>query len=233
MTIRVETETDFFIIFPPMCKEYRRVLAYHEAFREKIEEISPLHWHDNILFPRYQIYYEKLAALLFPSDLTASQLTIASRHSFFVTEGIDKDNRIQLSGLQKLLGFQVSEESDPPESSSVTQITTGEPYLDILGSLILLELKNIPWLLANYSLNDLVNLSHYLWQQKAIALGQTPDNISEQDHETWSKLVNDDEIDQARKEAQQSLLLRHGPAAIEMARLKEQSLKEQSQDETS
>jgi|GEM_PF-3834129 len=219
MHIRLDTETDFFLIFPPLCRNYRLVLAYHSEFRGKIAELSALHWHDETLFSRYRRYYEKLAVLLFPPELTVDALTPHSRHSFFVSEGL-QDNKLELSGLQKLLGFQPV--NDQSESANTTQLTTGQAYLDIIASMVLLEIKAIPWLVDNYSLDELASLTHYLWQQKAAALGQTPDHIVKQDMETWSKLVNDPEVEKARREAQQFLLLRHGPAALELAQLQEQ-----------
>lgn len=223
MHIRLEAETDFFLVFPPVCRKYKLVLAYHAAFREKIGELSPLHWHDATLFPRYRLYYEKLALLLFPSGCDLDALTVHSRHSFFVTEGLGDDNRLQLSGLQRLLGFQPISESESPKTDTA-QLTTGQPYLDIIASLVLLEIKNIPWLVDTYSLDELASLTHYLWQQKAASLGQTPDHIAKQDMETWSKLVSENgaELEAARREAQQFLLLRNGPAAMEVARLQEQ-----------
>jgi hypothetical protein len=217
---------DFVLVFPPVVSQWSLVSGYFRAFQEAISELSREHWHDQVLFERYQNYYEKLAALLHPG-VPAASLTPGSRHRFYVTKGISQSGDasvMHLSGLERLLGYEEMTTSDVAGQNTSEVVGTGQPDLDAIASLIRLEVKDLEWLCANYSVVALASVAEYLWECKAAAAGKVTEAQHQKDRDTWDKVrqVQGNEMDAAADEALSWLVNRTGEKAVELNVLRQQ-----------
>lgn len=209
---------DFRLVFPPRQQDHDLVSGYHREFSRCLDDLTPAYWLDDVLFARYRLYYEKLGKLLFP-QVEVEDLVPESRHRFFVTSGVD-GGILRLSGLQRLLGY--TEIIGPP-ATGPTGPSTGRPDLDVVASLVLLQVPDIPWLCQRYSVDELSAVAGYICDVKAGAAGGTTDEQRAKDMALWESVIQSDPaLEQARQEAQMALLTKHGPMAMELAELESQ-----------
>jgi hypothetical protein len=142
-----------------------------------------------------------------------------SRHRFFVTAGANGEI-LRLSGLQRLLGY--TEIIGTP-ATGTTGPSTGRPDLDVVASLVLLQVPDVPWLCQRYSVDELSAIAGYIVDVKTGASGGTTDEQKAQDMALWESVMQTDpELEKARLEAQQALLTTHGPIAMSLANLQSQ-----------
>ena len=158
MHYRLDHENgDFSLVFPLSIQKSRQATAYYQEFRRAIAGIHV--WPeelDTTIFPQFKIYYQKIAHFF---DLNPDQLTLKSRHNFFVaTEPIDYKGRLipGLSFLERLLGYDYPREDDDITQPDQAIVTTGDPTLDVIADAILIF--KIGGLENHYSLNELVKL---------------------------------------------------------------------------
>lgn len=218
-----DRKPDCGIVFPPSLTQRRLVLAYWHEFRAALDELPCQHWHDRVLFSRYRLLYEKLAQLLHPA-IPVESLMPSSRHAFYVSKGsleVGESKRlVRLSGIQRLLGYK--EEAAPePDSPGLGVVGTGQDDLDVISSLVQLRVGNLEWLCSNYSLSDLASIAEYLWEMRAAALGRTTEAQRRRDYELYEQVRSQQAalLDAGEQEAQNFLLNRTGPQAIQLAEM--------------
>lgn len=110
------------------------------------------------LYQQFQIYFQKLGALLDP-PIDTDLLEPVSRHLFFVcTEPFQEEDRLipGLSGLSQLLGYFHSSESQLPPAEP--KHTTGDAELDVLVSALLIYKDQAFQLAQLLSLNELTQV---------------------------------------------------------------------------
>jgi hypothetical protein len=219
-----DNQLDFRLVTPPRCMggiSHDLVSGYHREFSRCLDELDPRYWVDEILFARYRLYYEKLASLLFPT-VPVESLIPESRHRFFVTSGADGEI-LRLSGLQRLLGYTEIIGTPATGPSGPSGPSTGRPDLDVVASLVLLQVPDVPWLCQRYSVDELSAIAGYIVDVKTGAAGGTTEEQKAQDMALWeSVMATDPELEKARLEAQQALLTKHGPIAMSLANLQSQ-----------
>jgi len=216
---------DFELIRPPALDQYDRVLGFWEVFREAIDETPKHLWHDQLLFERYRLYYDKLATLLHPS-ISVEALTPDSRHKFYVSrESVESPDGIllRLAGIQLLLGYEDTEIESAPSSGDSGPVGTGRADLDIVASLIQLEVPGLEYLCSQYSVDELGLIAEHLWESRLAASGKVTERQRQEDYKTWqaARAANPEAMRAAEEEAQNFLLNRTGPQAMKLARIKQ------------
>lgn len=222
---------DFFQVRPPSVQGYDVVLGYWQELSRCLEDLSPIYWQDQVLFPRYRLYYQKLGELLFPG-IPVADLVPDSRHSFFVTKGVE-GGIVRLSGLQRLLGFEEITPSGQSYSGSGSSASTGRPDLDIVASLLVLQVPDVLGLVARYSVDELSAIANYVIQVKSGENGGVSEDQREQDRALVAQVMGrDPEMERSRMEAQQLLLTRHGPIAMAAAQLQSEKIRQGKNEST-
>ena len=205
------------LIFSPALIDLQRVRAYHELFREELALLDRSYWIDAVLYPRLKGQYDRLLGL-FGLDLKSSQLTTKSRHSFFIF-----DEKLGLSGLQMLLGYQVATPSKEEPKIDGNEITgTGDAVLD---TLVAMQSSgwNAGWYAEKFSLDQVTSMLEYYWALKSPDESKSP----EQDKEFVGELMDKNPeaakiIEQGRVEAKQSLLMTKGFVAKQISDMEKQ-----------
>lgn len=214
---------DFEIVFPPSLLRLRLVQAIHDEFRNELEVLQPGFWTDSICYPRFQLYYEKLLHAL-EVRCPVEGIPSADRGRFFLTTGV-KGGKSQLSEIQKLLDYEMVTEEPKGTSETDYRPSTGRIDLDLLVTMQLSGFSEIGWLAENYGTHEIGQLIQQYWDLKSDKK-KVSEAQKEKDRALVRKAISQnasmaEKIKIGRDQAMQTLMLKTGTAAMEIAKEKD------------
>lgn len=219
---------DFEMVFAPSLLGLRLVQAIHSEFRNELEVLAPGYWVDSVCYQRFQLYYRKLLKSL-GVDIPVDKIAPVDRDRFFLSMGV-KDGRTELSGLQVLLGYKAAE----GESSGDQDVgpSTGRLDLDLLVTMQISGWSEIGWISENYGTEEVSLLIEQYWNLRSNK-NKVSEAQKEKDRATVAKAISQNanmakKIKTGRDQAMQTLLLKTGTAAMEIAKKKDAAARNSS-----